>query len=129
MNTHNISPEKIREFRFKLNLSQHDIAELIGVSRISIHRWETGKTKPSKFLAKQLKNFFSTVYEKKSIEPLRRSSPYLTIEEAKRKLELEMPANYDWTCDSFYNIKSHELDIEDDLSKNPDNYLYGGKSN
>jgi DNA-binding XRE family transcriptional regulator len=123
MNTYDISPEEIREVRFKLNLSQDDIAELIGVSRISIHRWETGKTKPSKFLLKQLKNLFSTVYEKKTTEPLRKRSPYLTIEEAKRKLELEMPSNYDWTCDPFYNIKSHELDIDDDLSKKPDNYL------
>jgi len=123
MNTYDISPEEIREVRFKLNLSQDDIAALIGVSRISIHRWETGKTKPSKFLLKQLKNLFSTVYEKKTTEPLRKSSPYLNIEEAKRKLEAEMPSNYDWTRDPFYNIESHELDIEDDLSKNPDNYL------
>ena len=38
--------EKIREARKKLNMSQDDLAEKIGVSRRTITSWETGRALP-----------------------------------------------------------------------------------
>lgn len=39
--------QKIRDLRKKENLSQQKLADLIGVSKNAIHKWETGETTPN----------------------------------------------------------------------------------
>lgn len=45
-------PATIIKLRAKLNLSQMDLASLLGVSFTSVNRWENGKYQPTK-LAKE----------------------------------------------------------------------------
>lgn len=40
--------ERIKEIRKKLNYSQHELAELIGVSQMALSKWERGERQPSK---------------------------------------------------------------------------------
>jgi len=42
-----ISPEQIREFRVKKNLSQEQLASMLGVSVSTIIRWEQGSSSPT----------------------------------------------------------------------------------
>lgn len=42
----------IRELRDRLGLTQQDFAARLGVSVQSVHRWETGKAKPSRIVCK-----------------------------------------------------------------------------
>ena len=44
----------VLELRSKLNLSQHDLAELLGVSFQSVNRWENGHFKPTKIVKVKL---------------------------------------------------------------------------
>lgn len=37
-----MSPDKLRKIRVKLELTQSELAEALGVSRITVTRWETG---------------------------------------------------------------------------------------
>lgn len=43
----------IKEYREKRNLSREEMAVLLGVSFSSIHRWESGKSKPSALAIKR----------------------------------------------------------------------------
>jgi len=43
-----ITANTIKELRKSLNLSQEDFAASLGTTTKTIHRWETGKHKPSK---------------------------------------------------------------------------------
>jgi DNA-binding transcriptional regulator YiaG len=45
----------IRATRLRLGFSQHDLAERLGVTKMTIHRWEHGISKPSRRAIKQLK--------------------------------------------------------------------------
>ena len=51
--------KEIKEIREAKRLTQEDLAKLIGVSRVTVARWETGKTKPlpifQEILGKKLK--------------------------------------------------------------------------
>ncbi len=38
---------RVRELRRKLDLSQSDFAERLGVTMMTVHRWEHGKAKPT----------------------------------------------------------------------------------
>mgnify|MGYP003149443488 CR=1 FL=1 len=40
-------PEDIKAIRLKLLLTQEEMAEKVGVTSFTIHRWETGKGNPS----------------------------------------------------------------------------------
>jgi putative transcriptional regulator len=46
----------IREIRDKLNLSQEQLANRLGVSYVTVNRWEKGKTKPSPLALEKIKN-------------------------------------------------------------------------
>jgi len=46
--------DKIRKFREKLGLSQDEFAQQIGVSKMTVVRWETNSTKPSSLAAARL---------------------------------------------------------------------------
>jgi len=43
-----ITANTIKELRKSLNLTQEEFASLLGATTKTIHRWETGKNKPSK---------------------------------------------------------------------------------
>jgi len=45
--------------RRKKNLTQTQLAEAIGVSRITINKWETGKSTPSVEMLLKLSEFFN----------------------------------------------------------------------
>lgn len=44
----------VREMRCRLKLTQQEFADHLGVTFISIHRWENAKTRPSKMAIKLL---------------------------------------------------------------------------
>jgi DNA-binding XRE family transcriptional regulator len=44
----------VKELREKLKLTTQQLADKIGVSRYTINRWETGKTKPHSVFVKAL---------------------------------------------------------------------------
>jgi putative transcriptional regulator len=48
-------PEAILKLRAKLNLSQAELGELLGVSFSSINRWENGVFEPTKLVKFKLK--------------------------------------------------------------------------
>ena len=37
-----MSPDEVRQIRASLQLSQRELAELLGVDRVAVARWETG---------------------------------------------------------------------------------------
>lgn len=41
-----VTPERIRKWRMKLNLSQSQYAALLDVNVLSVNHWESGKTEP-----------------------------------------------------------------------------------
>ena len=45
---------EIKEIREKLKLTQTDLADKIGVTLMTIYRWETGKSKPHKTFVKAI---------------------------------------------------------------------------
>lgn len=55
---------KLREFRFHHNeISQQDLANAVGVTRLTIHSIETGKFNPSTLLALKIAKFFNVNLE------------------------------------------------------------------
>jgi DNA-binding transcriptional regulator YiaG len=52
-------PERVKEVRRKLGLSQEDLSHELGVSFATVNRWENGKTSPSKLAKASFKNFCS----------------------------------------------------------------------
>jgi transcriptional regulator with XRE-family HTH domain len=46
--------ERIRQFREGKGLTRDDLAEMIGVTSITLYRWETGSTRPSPLAAEKL---------------------------------------------------------------------------
>jgi putative transcriptional regulator len=55
---------KLKEFRFHHNeISQQDLANAVGVTRLTIHSIETGKFNPSTLLALKIAKFFNTALE------------------------------------------------------------------
>jgi putative transcriptional regulator len=54
----------LREFRFHHNeISQQDLANAVGVTRLTIHSIETGKFNPSTLLALKIAKFFNANLE------------------------------------------------------------------
>jgi len=50
----NLYPSAIRRLRAKLNISQTELAKMIGVSFTSVNRWESGKYEPTMKMKKKL---------------------------------------------------------------------------
>ncbi len=44
----------IKKLREKRGWTLEDVASKVGVSMMSVHRWETGKTKPHRIFLKKL---------------------------------------------------------------------------
>jgi len=54
----------IRKYRFEHGeLSQQDLANAVGVTRLTIHSIETGKFNPSTLLALKIAQFFNARFE------------------------------------------------------------------
>ena len=54
----------IRRFRFEHGeISQQDLANAVGVTRLTIHSIETGKFNPSSLLALKIANYFKANFE------------------------------------------------------------------
>ena len=51
-------PDAIIRLRAKLNISQTELAELLGISFTSINRWENGKYEPTKIAKIKLQELF-----------------------------------------------------------------------
>lgn len=51
-------PQKVKELRLQLDLSQEDLARELGVSYATINRWENNKSRPSKLGKAQFDIFF-----------------------------------------------------------------------
>ena len=51
-------PEKIKEYRDKVLITQTELANKLGVSFASVNRWETGKFEPTMKIKRKLKKLF-----------------------------------------------------------------------
>lgn len=51
-------PLDIKKVRKKLNLTQDQFAEKIGVSRATVNRWENNRWNPSKLAFKEMQRLF-----------------------------------------------------------------------
>ena len=54
----NIYPSAIRKLRAKLNISQTELAAILGVSFTSVNRWEKGHHQPTVIAKEKLKQLF-----------------------------------------------------------------------
>lgn len=55
---------RLREFRFQHNqISQQDLANAVGVTRLTILSIENGRFTPSAFLALKIANYFNVQFE------------------------------------------------------------------
>ena len=52
-------PKTILNLRLKLNISQEELARLLGVSFSSVNRWETGKYEPTKLAKVKLEHLLA----------------------------------------------------------------------
>lgn len=48
----------IPELRSAMNITQEDLAKLLGVTSVSVSRWENGKTNPTKIIKVKLNKLF-----------------------------------------------------------------------
>ena len=48
----------IPELRSAMNITQENLAKLLGVTAVSISRWENGKTNPTKIIKVKLDKLF-----------------------------------------------------------------------
>ena len=53
MNDNNF-PQRLKELRKKLSMSQQDLAVLVGVSWTTVNRWENEVSKPSRLAVRQI---------------------------------------------------------------------------
>ncbi len=58
-------PKLIKEYREKKFLSQQDFAELVGVSFVTVNRWENGHFKPT---IKTKRKIYELLVEAKIVE-------------------------------------------------------------
>jgi putative transcriptional regulator len=57
-------PSALVEMRHRLSLSQEDLARELGVSFVTVNRWEKGHSKPSKLAMTQVTAFSAKMLEK-----------------------------------------------------------------
>ena len=51
-------PKLLKEYREKMFLSQEDLAQKLGISYVTVNRWENGKFEPTIKMKKKLYNMF-----------------------------------------------------------------------
>lgn len=49
-----MTPERIRDIRIQLQLTQEDFAHMIGVTFSTVNRWENGKSQPNRIALRLL---------------------------------------------------------------------------
>ena len=49
-----MTSNEIKELRKRLNMTQQELANAVGVDRVTIARWEAGQKKPSNLARRQL---------------------------------------------------------------------------
>ncbi len=54
----NLYPSAIKRLRAKLNISQTELAAMLGVSFTSVNRWEKGHHEPTVIAKEKLKELF-----------------------------------------------------------------------
>ena len=54
----NLYPSAIRRLRAKLNISQTELASILGVSFTSVNRWEKGHHQPTVIAKEKLRELF-----------------------------------------------------------------------
>ena len=52
-------PEAIMQLRLKLNITQEDLARILGVSFTSVNRWENGHYEPTKLAKLKIKKMLN----------------------------------------------------------------------
>ena len=72
------SSDQIKEIRSRLNLSQSELAEKLGVSFATVNRWEKGKARPNIKAMKALKQYCEQT--NRLYEPLEKSWREVMIE-------------------------------------------------
>ena len=50
---------KIKEYRERKFLTQEELAKILGVTKVSVTRWETGKFEPTMKIKKKLYQLFT----------------------------------------------------------------------
>ncbi len=56
---------EIQQIRNNLKLTQEEMAYKIGVAHSTIHRWESGKTRPSRMAIRILNELRNEVYDER----------------------------------------------------------------
>jgi DNA-binding transcriptional regulator YiaG len=59
-----MTADQIRKLRKKMNLFQEDLAAKIGVTPVTLSRWETGKFKPSHLALEKLESLRAEMRKK-----------------------------------------------------------------
>lgn len=59
------SPEKIKELRLKMMMTQTEFAEYLGITFASVNRYENGKSKPTFKVQRKLAEIETRLEEKK----------------------------------------------------------------
>ena len=54
-------PKLLKEYREKMFLSQEDLAQKLGISYVTVNRWENGKFEPTIKMKKKLYSMFKKV--------------------------------------------------------------------
>ena len=62
--------ELLRKARVQLHLTQKELAEEIGVTHITVNRWEKGKVTPIPYYRQKLCDFFQMDAESLGLPPL-----------------------------------------------------------
>lgn len=50
----NMNAEEIKALRTRLGMTQHELAEKLGVDQVSVNKWERKKNKPGRLATRQL---------------------------------------------------------------------------
>ena len=79
--------ERLRQFRTDKGFSQQDLADLIGVGKITVARWENGTSKPSPLAAEKLEEIGIGKIDKSETKAVSSPKSAKTPEEQKRLRE------------------------------------------
>ncbi|MGD9727657.1 MAG: helicase-related protein, partial [Nitrospiraceae bacterium] len=68
-------PERIKRLRSELSLTQQALADRLGVSFVTVNRWENGQTKPSQLSWNQLNQLEETAAEEHAVYMSQKEKP------------------------------------------------------
>lgn len=79
-------PFNSKEFRSKYNISQRDLAALLGITRRTIINWENGKTQPRTIVTNKITKLIADFESPGQIAPIWHKEIDLEVLEAKAKI-------------------------------------------